>query len=66
MFSLWLHDFLTLSTLWKEMEIDEKEGGLPVFDTDSLFILFYLFFLLGGVGRLLKLLPNSWVKWAQI
>ena len=26
--------FLTLSTLWKEVEIVEKEGGLPVFDTD--------------------------------
>ena len=26
---------LTLSTLWKELEIVEKEGGLPVFDTDN-------------------------------
>ena len=37
MFSLWLHHFLTLSTLCKEMEMVEKEGGgLPVFDTDIL------------------------------
>ena len=33
MFSLWLHHFLTLSTLWKDMGIVEKDGGWPVFDT---------------------------------
>ena len=37
MVSLWfpfgLHHFLTLSTLWKEMEIAEKEVGLPDLDT---------------------------------
>ena len=33
MFSLWLHHFTTLSTLWKEVGIIEKEGGLPLFDT---------------------------------
>ena len=31
----WLHHFVTLSTLWKEMEIAEKEGGLPVFDNGN-------------------------------
>ena len=35
MFPLWLHHFLTLSTLWKEMEI-VKKGDLLVFDTDIL------------------------------
>ena len=30
------HIFQTLSTLWKEMGTAEKEGSLPVFDTDSL------------------------------
>ena len=34
--SLWMHHFLTLSTLWKEMGISEKEGGLAVFNTDIL------------------------------
>ena len=28
--------FLTLSTLWKKMEIAKKEGGLPVFDINVL------------------------------
>ena len=36
MFSFWLHHCLTLSTLWKEMKIAEKEGSLPVLDTDIL------------------------------
>ena len=35
MFSLWLLHFLTLSTLWKEIGIVEKEGGFPLFDTDN-------------------------------
>ena len=56
MFSLCLHHFLTLSTLWTEMGIVEKEGGLPVFDTDNL-----KFFC-----QMLKLLPGSSVKSAQI
>ena len=43
MYSLWLHHFLTLSILWKEMEIVEKEGGPSVFDTDIL--VFFFFFL---------------------
>ena len=40
MFSLWLHHFLTLSTLWKETEIVEKERSLLVFDNDSLNFIF--------------------------
>ena len=39
-FPFLLHHFLALSTLLKEMEIVEKEGVLPVFDTGI-----YLFFL---------------------
>ena len=35
MFSLWIHHFLTVSTLWKEMGIIEKDGGSPVFDNDN-------------------------------
>ena len=35
-FPFWLHHFLTLSTLWKEMGIVEKEGNLLVFDADNL------------------------------
>ena len=42
MFSLSLHHFLTLSTLWKEMGMVEKEGGLSVFDTDILNTFFFL------------------------
>ena len=35
MVSLWMHHFfLTLLTLWKEMEMVKKDGGLFVFDTD--------------------------------
>ena len=45
MFSLWLHDFLTLSILRKEMDIVEKKGGLPAFDTDILNTFFFFFFL---------------------
>ena len=42
--------------LWKEMEIAEKEGGLPVFDTDIVNSLFC---------QLLMLLPHSRTKSAQ-
>ena len=35
MFSLWLHLFLTLSMLSKEMGRVEKEDDLPVFDTEN-------------------------------
>ena len=38
--------FLTLSTQWKEMGIVEKEGGLPVLNTDILNSFFFFFFLL--------------------
>ena len=43
MFPLWLHRFLTLSTLRKEMGIVEKEGGLPGFDTDIVNSFFFFF-----------------------
>ena len=33
MFSLWLYQFLPLSTLWKEMGTVEKEGSLAFLDT---------------------------------
>ena len=62
MFSLWLHHFLKLSTLWKEMEIVEKEGSLPVYDTHILNTFFFFFFFF---CQLMKLLPNSQVKLAH-
>ena len=43
-FPFWLHHSLTLSTLWKEMGIVEKEGGLPVFDANILITFFFVFF----------------------
>ena len=65
------------------MGIGEKEGGLPVFDTDRFFVyLFYfyvlfiylfiyfiylfIYFFFFFFGQLLRLLPGSWVKSAQI
>ena len=47
---------LTLSPLWKEMKIVEKEGGMPVFDT----------FLNAFFCQLPKLTPGSRVKLAKI
>ena len=39
MVSVWLHHILTL---WKEVELGEKEGGgLPVVDIDILDIFFF-------------------------
>ena len=35
LYSVVSHHFLTLSTLWKEMGIVEKEEGLPFFDSDN-------------------------------
>ena len=52
MFALWLHHFLILSTLWKEMGIAEKEGGFLDFDV----------ILRKKFCQLLKLLPGSGVK----
>ena len=40
------------------MGIDEKEGGLPVFDIDILHFFFFFFFFY----QLLKLPPGSRVK----
>ena len=40
-FPLWLHHLLTLLTLWKEMEIVEKEGTCLFFDTDIPFFFFF-------------------------
>ena len=55
MFSLGRHHFLTLNTM-EGNEIVEKDGGVPVFDTDNLKIF----------CQLLKLLPSSRVKSAKI
>ena len=62
MLSLSIHHFLTLSTLWKEMEIVEKEGGLPVFDSDILN--FFLFFSIAEIttqimGKISANLPTA-------
>ena len=56
MFSLWLHLFLTHSTL-ERMEIVKKKGGWPVFVTDILNTFFC---------QLLKSLPSSRVKLIRI
>ena len=55
------------------MEIVEKEGGWPVFDTDILnsyfvylflfFLFIYLFIFFFFFCQLLKLAPGSWVKY---
>ena len=57
MFSLRLHHFPTLSTLWKEMEIGESGGFLLGFDTDILNTF---------ICHLLKLLPGLRVKSVHI
>ena len=37
----WVIFFLTLSTLWKEMGMVEKEGSLGVLDSDQFFFFFF-------------------------
>ena len=69
MFSLWLYYLQTLSTIWKEMGIKEKEWGFPVFDTDIIKLYLFIFIfstaeitarLLGKIGA--HLLAAEWLN----